>query len=190
MIDMLLWMVGKPTEVYGRWGTLKHSEYIDVEDVASAVVSFESGALATIQALTTFENGIAVNEEALTKHRAPGFRLAVHGAAGHTVGMLENPELMQATTDQWTFDGESANIKEWSGAEGGHSGFPAFHSHQLLDFARAILEDRDPTVTGRDAYTALEVVKAVYLSEARRQPVALPMSAEDRAEADRISSGE
>ena len=43
MIDMLLWMVGVPTEVYGRWATLKHGEYIDVEDSACAVVSFENG---------------------------------------------------------------------------------------------------------------------------------------------------
>lgn len=189
MVDMLLWMVGKPTEVYGRWGTLKHADYIDVEDVASAVVSFENGALATIQAVTTFENGIVVNEAAPTKHRAPGFRLAVHGDSGNTVGMSESPELMQATTDQWTFDGEQNLVEEWERVESGHSGFPAFHSDQLLDFARAIAENREPTVTGLDAYTALEVVKAVYLSEARRQPVSLPMSAEDRAEADRVSSG-
>ena len=37
---------------------------------------------------------------------------------------------------------------------------------------------------------AIEVIKAVYLSEKRRQPIALPMSAADRAEADRITSGE
>ncbi|GAA1220058.1 Gfo/Idh/MocA family oxidoreductase [Rhodoglobus aureus] len=195
MIDMLLWMVGKPTEVYGRWATLKHSEYIDVEDAATAVITFESGALATLQAVTTFENGLvkriggAPTPNAHTARIAPGFRLAVHGSLGDTVGMRESPEFMQATTDQWTFDGESNAVDEWYAVEAGHAGFPAFHSNQLQDFALAVLEDREPTVTGEDAYNALEVVKAVYLSESRRMPVKLPMSPADRVEADRVSSG-
>jgi predicted dehydrogenase len=177
MIDMLLWMVGVPNEVYGRWATLKHGDYIDVEDSACAVVAFDNGALATIIATTTLES----------IERAPGFRLAVHGAAGHTVGMNESPELMQAVTDQWPFDTDE-QVRAWASAEGGKPGFPAFHADQLRDFARAVLEDREPTVTGLDAYRALEVIKGIYLSEARRQPVRLPMSAADRAEADRLTS--
>jgi predicted dehydrogenase len=104
--------------------------------------------------------------------------------------MAESPELLQALTDQWTFDGESDLIDQWAADEGGKSGFPAFHSDQLRDFASAIAENREPTVTGLAAYQALEIVKGVYLSQARRMPVALPMTAEDRAEADRLTSGE
>lgn len=179
MIDMLLWMVGTPTEVYGRWATLKHGEYIDVEDCACAVVGFENGALATITTTTTLES----------VEKAPGFRLAVHGAAGYTVGLAETPELTQAVTDQWPFDPES-KVKEWAIAEGGRPGFPGFHSYQLRDFTKAIVENHEPIVTGLAAYQALEVIKSVYLSQARRRPISLPMSADDRAEADRLTSGE
>ncbi|HLX97715.1 MAG TPA: Gfo/Idh/MocA family oxidoreductase [Roseiarcus sp.] len=178
MIDMLLWMVGVPNEVYGRWGTLKHGDYIDVEDTSCAVVGFENGALASIVATTTLRS---VDE-------APGFRLAVHGANGVTVGLSERPELTQAITDQWPFEPEET-VRAWAAAEGNKPGFPGFHSDQLRDFARAILDDREPTVTGADAVRALEVIKAVYLSEARRSPIVLPMSAGDRAEADRITMG-
>ena len=178
MIDMLLWMVGVPNEVYGRWGTLKHGEYIDVEDSACAVVGFENGAMASIVATTTLES----------IEKAPGFRLAVHGAKGYTLGLSERPELTQAITDQWPFD-SGETVSAWAAAEGGESGFPGFHSDQLRDFARAIIEDRKPIVTGFDAVQALEVIKAVYLSEARRRRIVLPMSAEDRAEADRITMG-
>jgi len=179
MIDMLLWMVGVPTEVYGRWATLKHGEYIDVEDSSCAVVSFGNGALATITVTTTQES-IA---------QAPGFRLAVHGTAGNSVGLSEFPELTQAITDQWPFD-PPETVNGWVVAEGGRPGFPAFHSDQLRDFALAIIENREPLVTGLQAFRALEVIKGVYLSEARRRPISLPMSAEDRAEADRLTSGE
>lgn len=179
MIDMTLWMMGVPTEVYGRWATLKHGEYIDVEDTSVATVSFESGALATITVTTTFDD----------VPTAPGFRVAVHGSAGKSVGLLESPELTQAVTDQWPFD-PPETVQQWAAAEGGRPGFPAFHSDQLKDFTLAIKEGREPLVTGLDAYRAIEVIKAVYLSEKRRQPIALPMSAVDRAEADRITSGE
>src|SRR5690606_31857305 len=101
-IDMLNWMLGTPTSVYGRWDTLKHGDYVDVEDVAGAVVTYESGAIATIQAMTTFENGFASQPNPDVAHRAPGFRLAVHGATGQSVGLDESPELAQAVTDLWT----------------------------------------------------------------------------------------
>lgn len=178
MIDMLLWMVGVPNEVYGRWATLKHGDYIDVEDTSCAVVGFKNGALASIVATTTLQS----------LEKAPGFRLAIHGAKGVTVGLSERPELTQAVTDQWPFDPEET-VREWAAAEGSKPGFPGFHSDQLRDFARAILDDREPTVTGADAVRALEVIKAVYLSEARRSRIVLPMSAADRAEADRITMG-
>jgi len=178
MIDMLLWMVGEPTEVYGRWAALKHGEYIDVEDSACAVVSFENGALATITATTTLES----------IEKAPGFRLAVHGAAGYTLGLTESPELTQAINDQWPLDPETT-VNEWAAAEGDRPGFPDFHSDQLRDFVVAILQHREPTVTGLAAFRALEVIKGVYLSQTRRRPIALPMSAADRAEADLITSG-
>jgi UDP-N-acetyl-2-amino-2-deoxyglucuronate dehydrogenase len=179
MIDMMLWMVGTPNEVYGRWAARKHGEYIDVEDSACAVVTFEGGAMATITATTTLES----------IESAPGFRLAVHGTAGHTVGLAERPELTQAVTDQWPFDDE-ATMRGWAAAEGGNSGFPGFHSDQLRDFTYAILENRMPIVTGLDAVRALEVIKSVYLSQIRRRPIPLPMSVEDRLDADQLTSGD
>ena len=123
MIDMLLWMVGVPNEVYGRWATLKHGDYIDVEDSSCAVVAFDNGALATIIATTTLES----------IERAPGFRLAVHGAAGHTVGMNKSPELMQAVTDQWPFDTgrTGARLGELGGRQAGLSRLPCRSAPRL-----------------------------------------------------------
>lgn len=189
MIDLLLWMVGEPVEVYGRWNLLKHGAYIDVEDVASAVIAFDNGALATLQAVTTFEH-VKAKAPSSTQYKAPGFRLAIHGTEGQTVGLRESPEGTQAVTDLWTFNDEASCIDDWRSLEGGRGGFPTFHTDQLRDFASAVIAGGRPTVTGEDAYRALEVVKAVYLSDARRQPVTLPMTASDRADADQVSSGE
>ena len=44
-IDLLQWFMGPAAEVYGRIATLRHGDYIDVEDTVAATVVFESGAL-------------------------------------------------------------------------------------------------------------------------------------------------
>lgn len=187
MIDMLSWMLGEPTEVYGRWGTLKHSEYIDVEDVAGGVVTYANGAIATIQALTTFENGLAAYPSDTTSRRAPGFQLVVHGSTGHTVSIIESPELDQATTGIWSFDGEESSAQRWREEEAGRPGFPGFHAEQIRDFVASIREGRSPAVTGRDALVALQIVKGIYLSQDRGLPIALPMSEPDRLAADGLT---
>lgn len=188
-IDMLNWLLGTPTSVYGRWDTLKHGDYIDVEDVAGAVVTYSSGAIATIQAMTTFENGFASQPSTTTQHRAPGFRLAVHGTAGHSVGLDESPELAQAVTDLWTFDGEDAQVAQWRDAEAGRPSVPEFHGNQIADFLDAVRQHREPAITGRDGLRALEVIKGVYLSQAEERPVSLPMSEADRRAADELTEG-
>lgn len=186
-IDMMNWMLGAPTSVYGRWATLKHAEYIDVEDVAGAVVTYESGAIATVQAMTTFENGFASQPSADVAYRAPGFRLAVHGTAGHSAGVAESPELAQAVNDVWTFDGEEQQMAAWRAEEEGRPSVPEFHGRQIAEFLEAVRERRTPAVTGRDGLTALEVVKGVYLAQERGAAVSLPMSAADRRAADLLT---
>lgn len=188
-IDMMNWMLGTPTSVYGRWATLKHGECIDVEDVAGAVVTYDSGAIATVQAMTTFENGFASQPSADVAYRAPGFRLAVHGTAGHSVGVAESPELAQAVNDLWTFDGEESLMAGWREQEAGRTSVPEFHRRQIGEFLEAVRDGRQPAVTGRDGLTALEVVKGVYLAQQRGAAVSLPMSDADRLAADRLSEG-
>lgn len=188
-VDMLNWMLGTPTSVYGRWETLKHGAYIDVEDVAGAVVTYGGGAIATIQAMTTFENGFASQPNPAVDHRAPGFRLAVHGTAGHSVGLDESPELAQAVTGLWTFDGEEQQLAQWREAEAGRPSVPEFHGMQIADFLDAVRHRREPAITGRDGLNALEVIKGVYLSQAEGRPVSLPMSGADRRAADDLTEG-
>ncbi|MDQ0615027.1 UDP-N-acetyl-2-amino-2-deoxyglucuronate dehydrogenase [Microbacterium sp. W4I4] len=185
-IDMMNWMLGTPTSVYGRWGTLKHADYIDVEDVAGAVVTYENGAIATVQAMTTFENGFASQPSPTVAHQAPGFRLAVHGTAGHSVGVAESPELAQAVNDLWTFDGEEPLRASWQAEEAGRRSVPEFHRRQIAEFLDAVREGRPPAVTGRDGLRALEVVKGVYLAQERGAAVSLPMSDADRQAADAL----
>lgn len=161
MVDLLQWFMGSPpVEVYGRWATLRHGDYIDVEDTAVATVEFENGALATLQASTAIEPQF-------------GFRVTMHGTNGHTLSLLENPEMSQATVDLWTFPGEEEQRAAWEREELGHFAFPGWHAVALEDFTNAVRTGHPPMVSGAEALVATEIIQAVYTSQRTRLPVAL-----------------
>jgi predicted dehydrogenase len=164
-IDQFQWFMGPAVEVTGRYATLRHGAYIDVEDTAVATVRFASGALGVIQAASTFQPDF-------------GFRVAVHGDSGATVSVWERPEGEQGINDVWTLPGEEAFRAVWEWEEKGRPGFPLFHVLQIQDFLRALIEERAPAVTGEEARKSLEIILAIYYSSRTGQPVALPMASD------------
>ncbi|MEV4343910.1 Gfo/Idh/MocA family oxidoreductase [Actinoplanes sp. NPDC049596] len=70
-VDLLVAALGRPVEVFAYTGTLAH-ERIEVEDVATGVVRFESGALGVLHATTSAYPGLSA-------------RLQVHGDRGSAV---------------------------------------------------------------------------------------------------------
>jgi predicted dehydrogenase len=163
-IDQFQWFMGNAVEVFGRYATLRHTSYIDVEDTAVATVVFENGALGVIQAASTFETNL-------------GFRIAIHGDSGAAISVWENPEGQQGINDLWNVPGEEHLRSGWERDELGQPGFPGFHFHQIEDFLQAIIDDRPPVVTGKDARRSLEIILAIYRSSQTGQPVSLPMVA-------------
>lgn len=159
-IDLLQWFMGRPTEVFGHFATFRHAGYIDVEDTAVAAVTFDSGALATIQAATT------VQPES-------GYRVVVHGDKGPTASVWEFPEGQQGFNDVWTVPGEESFRAVWEWEEKGKPGFPLFHVLQIQDFLDSLIEGRSPAVTGEDARVSLAIIEAVYESSRTGRPVRL-----------------
>ena len=156
-IDLLQWFMGEAVSVTGRVATLRHGDLIDVEDTAVATVEFASGALAVVQAGSTFDPGL-------------GAQVLVSDAAGRSASVLEFPE-GTGITDVWTLDGGREFAAPYTA--GGvfdipladiHRGLIAAHSLQIADFVSAVRDGRDPLVTGRDARRALEIVTAIYRS--------------------------
>jgi UDP-N-acetyl-2-amino-2-deoxyglucuronate dehydrogenase len=76
-VDLLIAAMGRPVEVFAYTGTLAH-ERVETEDVAVAVVKFESGALGVIHATTAAYPGLSA-------------RVQVHGDKGSVV--INNDEL-------------------------------------------------------------------------------------------------
>jgi UDP-N-acetyl-2-amino-2-deoxyglucuronate dehydrogenase len=77
-IDLLQWFMGDARRVTGRCATLAHRQLIEVEDTAAALIEFASGAVATVQAGTTFQPGL-------------GVQVWVSDAYGRTASVMEFP---------------------------------------------------------------------------------------------------
>ena len=162
-VDLLLWMMGDVTHVTGFTATLAH-ERIEVEDTAVAVLRFASGALGVIQATTSVH---------------PGYpkRIAIHGNAG-------SAEIEQDDVIRWDFTPETPadlDVKKRFAAKVGASGGAADpkaishegHRRQLADFVHAIRTNTTPKVDGREGRKAVDVIRAIYESNATGRVVKL-----------------
>lgn len=166
-VDLLLWFLGRPVEVSARTARLAHDR-IEVEDVAVATLSFESGALATLHATTAAYPG-------------GGVRLSVYGSRG--MATIENDQLVEFVSDPTGPDAPgpsavdtAASVAPRSGAVTAGSdpvpdGFVAGHWRQYRDVVDAIRTGRPPGVTVADALTALAVVRGIYVSARLDRPV-------------------
>jgi len=146
LVDLLLWIGGDARSVLAQTATQLHR--MEAEDLALAVVSLRSGALATLLASTNL---------------APGFphALNVYGERGaiRTEG---------GAVTHWTVEGVAPPVAAASTAgaasPGGAFWSLAQHRAQLADVVDAIREGRAPAITGEDGLRAVALVEAVYES--------------------------
>ncbi|MGC9665146.1 Gfo/Idh/MocA family protein [Planosporangium sp. 12N6] len=162
-VDLLVWLLGQPAEVFGCTGLLCHDR-VEVEDVAVATVRFASGALAVLHATTAAYPGLAV-------------RLQVHGSRGSAVIHDDQLEYFHAAGDA---PAERANqatrvvpAGEIRGVARAADSFVVGHLRQYGDIVDAIERGRPAAVRVDDALLAFAVVKAVYVSATLRRPVAV-----------------
>ncbi|MGY3379510.1 UDP-N-acetyl-2-amino-2-deoxyglucuronate dehydrogenase [Arthrobacter sp. TE12231] len=164
-IDLLQWFMGDVAEVYGRINTYKHGHHIEVEDSAAAVITFTSGAMATLEASTAVSPSL-------------GVQLRVTGETGASASLTEFPEGSDGRVDLWavaeTISAEPAH------PEGVHPNVDLatingqlipHHTTQVRDFVQALRDGTDPAITGHDATKALRILLAVYESSRSGQPV-------------------
>lgn len=174
-VDLLLYLAGPVTSVYGRAATLTRS--IEVEDTLSAVAVFESGALGVIQADTSVY---------------PGFprRIELCGDKGSLI--LEEDKIVYASFEEERWNGfvrreaEGACKKqeEWAQcgeeqrtAVGGHRNPGAIgaegHFCQVKNLVNAVLYDEPLLVDGQEGRRAVELILRIYESAREGRPVCL-----------------
>jgi predicted dehydrogenase len=166
-VDMIQWIMGGVRSVQAVTRTSAHN--IEVEDIATALVEFKNGAVGVIQGSTSFFPGLAE-------------RLEVHGTFGSVI--IEGDR-----TKVWEIDPNAPNDGSPYGRGVSAQPTPKVHSHdkapsvggasdpsalwteqhrlQLEDFTQAVLENRDPYITGEEAIEPLKVILAIYRSAKR-----------------------
>lgn len=193
-LDLLLWYLGEPEEVFGYWANQNHP-YIEVEDTAVAVVRFKNGALGNL---------VVSNSQNPALHA----RVSVHGTNGASVGVQTDGGAMFIAgmsnileppfNDVWTIPGEESCLTGWKAEDARlfNSVDPKvyFHRLQIQDFLRAIIEGRPPAISGEDGRRTVELFTAIYRTERDRQPVRFPLVVREHSElvlraADELSAG-
>ncbi len=157
-IDLLRWMAGPVKAINGCIATLAHD--IEVEDVAFAVLEYESGAMGMIEGTTVAYPGFAE-------------RLEFSGTEGSVIYDKGNgklhwylKELVEERVDEIKTSSGAARPMDIS-AEG--------HVKVFRDFAEAIREDRKPLVDGHEGRHSLEIIQAIYRSARERRTIELPL---------------
>ncbi|NGP46468.1 Gfo/Idh/MocA family oxidoreductase [Bacillaceae bacterium SIJ1] len=143
-VDIMQWLNGGVRKVFGRAAAMER--HIEVEDTAVAVVEYHNGAFGVIEGSTLAYPG------QMTKFELNG-----------TQGTLTLDDQGIQTCETLA---EKINPSDW-GIE--QSEIPANissigHYRFVHDIAKAVLEDRDPLVTGKEGKKAVDVILAIYES--------------------------
>lgn len=164
-IDLMQWFMGEVAEVYGKINTFKHGGHIEVEDSATAVITFASGAIATLEASTAVSPSL-------------GVQIRITGETGASASLAEFPEGSDGRVDLWAAAGTISSEPVFpSGVDPNVSlatingQLIPHHTTQVRDFVRALRNGDDPAITGRDATKALRILLAVYESSRTGVPV-------------------
>ena len=151
-LDVMLWYMGDVESVFARQGTLTHE--METEDTAFAVITFTSGAMATLVGTTTFHNDRPAGQ---------------YGGGSMTrieVGGTDGSLIMQ--------DG---NVAMWKSLHAEHppeAVSPVLNTFQ--DMARWVRDDAytSPTlVKAADSRKAIELILAIYESARTGQLIRL-----------------
>ena len=169
-IDFFQWLGGMPKAVYGMERTLKH--VMEAEDYASALFEYESGH-GTVHCNTVQ----APNQMRIELWGEKGALILDNGEL--TLHRLETPIQEFIDTDKQTrFAAPGSTTETFTFEQPGNS-----HVAAIGEFADALLEGREPAITGEEGVKSQELVAAITLSACRNKKVQLPI---DRDEYDAL----
>lgn len=163
-IDLLQWLVGPVSSVFGHTATLAHQR-METEDTASAVLTFQNGAVGMIQGATSCWPG----EPA---------RIELHGDRGTIIleeGRIVTWKLADATPEE-----EQAMLtletQLGSGAADPMAIGSERHRRQYVDMIEAIEQQRPPRIEGAEARRSVEIIRAIYRSAQEKRLITLPFA--------------
>ena len=164
-VDCLQWLMGEAESITAQTALLAHKN-IEVEDIAQALVRWKNGAVGTLVASTAVYPGL---EE----------RIEISGTNGTMILEKNRIILREVMGEKKREAGETGD--RGSGAADPQAITHEGHVQQIADFIRAILEDREPFITGEEGRKPLEIILAVYESARTGKTVKLPLKKRKKA---------
>jgi len=161
--DQLRWAMGNPKSLSAYAATLGHE--MEAEDVVSASILFESGAIGTLTATTCAYPGFSTT-------------LEVYGTEG-SVKIADNELVLAKFKNGESYDGASMRGDLEHSTTGGASATSIgyyLHTCQFRDFLDSIEQKRSPWLTPELGRDALELVLGVYQSARTGAPVNFPLA--------------
>jgi predicted dehydrogenase len=186
-VDQLRWVMGPVKSVAASMATRAH-ERIEVEDVVTAAIEFENGAVGTLLASTAMYPGFKQAIEIYGTHGT----VIVEGSrvrhAQFTDGTEERSQHKLAAyppeiKDFETVSAAGSAAGEAAGSASGPQGAAANpaaialdgHVAHFKDLIDAVREDRETFMNGREARAALELIIGVYRSARTGERVYFPL---------------
>jgi len=163
-IDLLLWLLGRPSEIAAMLANAQHDNS-EVEDLSVAVLRYERG-------LAQLTSSVV--------HHGQEQEIVIQGEHAR----VSQPwKVVAERSDAAGFPAQGgdldrvATIEEIAAAREplAHTG----HTGQIGDVLAAIREGRPPIADGHDGRNAIEVVTAIYKAGIEHQLVSLPLSPDD-----------
>ncbi|RLF06315.1 MAG: hypothetical protein DRK00_02045 [Thermoprotei archaeon] len=183
LIDAFTWLMGMmPVEVFAYAGTVGHD--IEVEDLVSAVALYANGCQAAMQ-FSTLDTPDMVHVEIrgdrgvlLVETSPKRGEEGLKSVVGRYLYLNETP-IRRAIFASLKGGGRPGYRIEEVRVDEPFTG----HRAVLEDFAKAVLEDREPEVPGEEGVKSVELINAMIMSAVKGQPVKIPISP---AEYDRL----
>ena len=158
-IDLLVHLFGDVKSVSGKCRTLLHKQ-IETEDLGVANIEFENGTIGTIEGTTLAYPGLYAE-------------LSVFGEKGSVI--IRNDHLMfyHFEDGKWNEFESILNPKKAVELNTSPKVDESSHVRQFEDFVQAILDNRQPLVTGEEALKSLQLIKAIYKASDEKREVYL-----------------
>lgn len=161
-LDLLLWYMGEVDSVYGVWKNLNHP-YIEVEDTAVAVVTFKSGAVASI-VVSNSQNPALYGKVHIFGENGAAVGVQTDGGAMFIAGMSTITE--PPVNDLWTVKGEEDLLDGWKKEDSDFfnsvDSMYYYHNMQIEDFLTAVKNGTKPLVDGIGGRRTVELIEAIY----------------------------
>jgi predicted dehydrogenase len=161
-LDLLLWFVGLPAEVFA-WTTRRVHTGIEVEDTACAALKFAGGALGAFEASTALWPGWSRRHELCGEH----------GSIVLEDDRIVRWEFREARPEDDAIRAAGQTNALGSGASNPSAISTEGHRRQLQDLVDAIRENRPHALDGYEGRKAVAFVNAIYQSAARGVSVKL-----------------